>query len=60
MHTNIRIFLLEKLGKRPLGRPRHRWDLWEIECEGMDWMHLAQDRDQRQALLSTVINLWVS
>jgi hypothetical protein len=39
-------------GKRPLGRPRRRWadnikmDLIEIELDGMDWIDLAQDRDQ--------------
>jgi hypothetical protein len=38
-------------GKRPLGRPRHRWeynirmDLRETECEGVHWMHLDHDRD---------------
>ena len=38
-------------GKRPLGRPRHRWednikmDLQEVGCRGMDWIELAQDRD---------------
>jgi len=38
-------------GKRPLGRPRRRWednirkDLKEIGWEVVDWMHLAQDRD---------------
>jgi hypothetical protein len=38
-------------GRRPLGRPRHRWvdsirmDLREIEWDGMDWIDLAQDRD---------------
>jgi len=38
--------------KRPLGRPRHRWednikmDLQEVGCEGMDWIKLAQDRDR--------------
>jgi hypothetical protein len=38
-------------GKRPLGRPRRRWennvrmDLNEIRCEGVDWIHVAQDRD---------------
>jgi hypothetical protein len=29
-------------GKRPLGRPRHRWE----RCGGMDWIQLAQDRDR--------------
>jgi hypothetical protein len=39
-------------GKRPLGRPRHRWDdnirrdLRKIVWKFVDWMHLAQDRDQ--------------
>jgi hypothetical protein len=52
-------------GKRPLGRPRHRWkddirmDLGTIGWEGIDWMHLAQDRDQWQALVTTVMNLRV-
>jgi hypothetical protein len=50
-------------GKRPLGRPRHRWkdnirmDLREMGWEVLDWMDLVQDRDQWQALMSTVIDL---
>ena len=53
-------------GKGPLGRPRHRWegnirlDLWEMGCEGMDWIELAQDRDRWQALLNAVMNLRVT
>jgi hypothetical protein len=52
-------------GKRPLGRPRRRWvdnieiDLREVGCDGMDWIDLAQDRDQWRSLVNTVINLWV-
>jgi hypothetical protein len=52
-------------GKRPLGRPRRRWvdnikmELREIEWDGMDWIDLAQDRDQWRALVNTVINLQV-
>jgi hypothetical protein len=52
-------------GKRPLGRSRRRWvdtikmDLSEIGCDGMDWIDLAQDRDQWRALVNTVMNLRV-
>jgi hypothetical protein len=34
-------------------------DLREIGSEGVDWMHLAQDRDQWQALVNRVMNIWV-
>jgi len=52
-------------GKRPLGRPRHRWDddinmdLQEVGCGGMDWIDLAQDRDRWWALVIVVMNLHV-
>jgi hypothetical protein len=52
-------------GKRPLGRPRHRWvdniklDLRELGWYAMDWIDLAQDRGQWRALLETVMNLRV-
>jgi hypothetical protein len=52
-------------GKRPLGRPRRRWvdnikmDLREIGWDGVDWIELAQDRDQWRALVNTVMNLKV-
>jgi hypothetical protein len=60
-----RILVGEPVGKRPLGRPRRRWednikmDLREIGWGGMDWIDLAQDRDQRRALVYTVMNLRV-
>jgi hypothetical protein len=51
-------------GKRPLGRPRRRWEdirmhLQEIGCGGMDWIGQAQDRDRWRALVNAVMNLWV-
>ena len=48
--------------KRPLGRPRRRWedninmDLEEVGRGCGDWMELAQDRDRWRALVSTVMN----
>jgi hypothetical protein len=45
-------FVRKSEGKRPLGRTMHRWynnmkmDLRERGWEGVDWIHLAQDRDQ--------------
>jgi hypothetical protein len=52
-------------GKRPLGRPRHRWednirtDLREIVWEGVKRIHLAQDRAKCRVLVNTIMNLWV-
>jgi hypothetical protein len=52
--------------KRPLGRPRRRWvdnikmDLREIGWGCLDWMDLAQDRDQWRALVNAVMDLLVS
>jgi hypothetical protein len=52
-------------GRRPLGRPRHRWednikvDLREIGFADMDWIHWAQDRDRWRGLVNTVMNLRV-
>jgi hypothetical protein len=52
-------------GKRPLGRPRRRWvdnikmDLRDIKWDGMDWIDVAQNRDQWMALVNTVMNLRV-
>jgi hypothetical protein len=52
-------------GKRPLGRPRHRWGdsikmaVQEVGCESMDWIKLARDRDGWRALVNAVMNLRV-
>jgi hypothetical protein len=52
-------------GKRPLGRPRRRWedgirmDLREIGLGGVNWIRLSQDRDRWWAVVSAVMNLRV-
>jgi hypothetical protein len=52
-------------GKRPLLRSRSRWednikmDLREIRWEGVDQIHMAQDRDQWQGVVDVLMNLWV-
>jgi hypothetical protein len=52
-------------GKRPLGRPRHRWadnirmDLRELGWGDVDWIDLTQDRNRWRALVNSVLNLRV-
>jgi hypothetical protein len=49
-------------GKRPLGRPRRRWDsdiridLQEVGCGGMDWIGLAEDKGRWWAIVNAVMN----
>jgi hypothetical protein len=60
-----RILVGKPEGRRPLGRPRHRWednikmDLQEVGWEDVDWIDMAQDRDRWQAVVIAVMNLRV-
>jgi hypothetical protein len=60
-----RVLVGKPEGKRPLGRPRRRWedgikmDLREIGWGGVEWIHLAQDRDRWRAVVNAVMNLRV-
>jgi hypothetical protein len=60
-----RILVGKPEGKIPLRRPRRRWvdnikmDLREIGWDGVDWIELAEERDQWRALVNTVMNLRV-
>ena len=57
-----RVLVEKPEGKRPLGRPRRRWennikmDLQEVGGGCGDWMELDQDRDRWRALVSTMMN----
>jgi len=56
----VLVYIFQPEGKRPLGRPRRRWednikmDLQEVGGVRGDWMELAQDRDRWWALVGTV------
>ena len=60
-----RVLVGKTEGKRPLGRPKCRWedsikmDLQELGCGGMDGIKLAQDRGRWWGLVNAVMNLWV-
>jgi hypothetical protein len=61
----VKLFLIKNLKFVGLGRQRRRWvdnikmNLGEIGWDDVDWIDLAQDRDQWRALVNTVINLRV-
>jgi len=60
-----RVLVGKSEGKRPLGRPRRRWednirmDLQEVGCGYMGWIGLTQDRDRWRMLVSAVMNVRV-
>jgi hypothetical protein len=60
-----RILVENPEGKRPMGRPRRRWedhiklDLQEVGCVVMDWIELAQDKDNWRALVNVLMNIGV-
>jgi hypothetical protein len=63
-HKNAyRLLVGKSEGKRPLGRPRHRWvdnskmDLGKVGWGGVDWIGLAQDRNRWRTLANAVMNL---
>jgi hypothetical protein len=55
-----RILVGKPEGRRPFGRPRRWWvDLREIGWDGINWIDLAEDRDQWRAVVNMVVNQWV-
>jgi hypothetical protein len=64
--TAYRVLVERPEGKRPIGRPRHRWEdnikmyLQEVGWEGLDWIELAQDTDRWMSLVNAAMNLRVS
>jgi hypothetical protein len=66
MRNAYNILVGKPAGKRPVGRPSLRWEdnirmeLKELQLEGVDWMHLAQDKDKWRTLVNMKMNLRVT
>jgi hypothetical protein len=66
MRNAYNILVGEPERKRPLGRPRHKWndniimDLSAVGWEGVVWIHQAKNNDQWRVIVNTVINLRVT
>jgi hypothetical protein len=64
MRNVFSILVGKSKDKRLLGRPRRRWEdnikmyLRRIGWEGVNWIHVAQNRDHWRAVVKTVMNLW--
>ena len=65
LRNAYRVLVGKPESKRPLGRPRRRWEdnikmeLREVGCDSRDWIAFAEDRDQWWAYVRAVMNLWV-
>jgi len=64
MRNAYKILVEKREGKRPLGRPRRRWEdirinLRKVMWEGLKWIHLTRDRNPWHAVVNTVMNLRV-
>jgi hypothetical protein len=65
MRNAYKLFIGQPEGKRPLGRPRRRWEynirmnIRQVAWEGVDWIHLAQGTDQWRTLVNRVTNIGV-
>jgi hypothetical protein len=65
MKNSYKISVGKRGSKRSLEIPKRRWgdnikmDLIQVRCEDENWIHMAQNRDQWQALLNTVMNFHV-